>query len=132
MTTHSRPLLIPKKKIDNYSCCLAELNKNTYEIKIKDIYESITIPLQISIKNNGAQSLPDTIKFVNLNSNKIRFKEEFITSQGQIEKNIVFNISIVLVFPNDISPGQYIINSKLDLAYLGSHNGFTFFINVLD
>ena len=132
MTTHSRPLLIPKKKIDNYSCCLAELNKTTYEIKIKDIYESITIPLQISIKNNGAQSLPNTIKFVNFNSNKIRFKEEFITFQGKIEKNIVFNISIVLVFPNDISPGQYIINSKLDLAYLGSHNGFTFFINVLD
>ena len=132
MTTHSRPLAILKKKIDNYSCCLAELNKNTYEIKIKDIYESITIPLQISIKNNGTQSLPDTIKFVNFNSNKIRFKEEFITSQGQIEKNIVFNISIVLVFPNDISPGQYIINSKLDLAYLGSHRGFTFFIDVLD
>ena len=72
MTTHSLPLSILKKKIDNYSCCLAELNKNTYEIKIKDIYESITIPLQISIKNNGAQSLPDTIKFVNFNSNKIR------------------------------------------------------------
>lgn len=132
MTTHSRPLSMPKKKIDNYSCCLAELNKTTYEIKIKDIYESITIPLQISIKNNGAQSLPNTIKFVNFNSNKIRFKEEFMTSQRQIEKNIVFNISIVLVFPNDISPGQYIINSKLDLAYLGSHHGFTFFIDVLD
>ena len=132
MTTHSLPLSMPKKKIDNYSCCLAELNKNTYTIKIKDIYEWITIPLQISIKNNGTQSLPDTIKFVNFNSNKIRFKEEFITSQGQIEKNIVFNISIVLVFPNDISPGQYIINSKLDLAYLGSHHGFTFFINILD
>ena len=132
MTTHSRPSSIPKKKIDNYSCCLAELNKTTYKIKIKDIYESITIPLQISIKNNGDRSLPDTIKFVNINSNKIRFKEEFITAQRQIEKNIVFNISIVLVFPNDISPGQYIINSKLDLAYLGSHHGFTFFIDVLD
>ena len=132
MTTHSRPLSIPKQKIDNYSCCLAELRKTTYKIKIKEIYESITIPLQISIKNNGAQSLPDTIKFVNFNSNKIRFKEGFITSQGQIEKNIVFNISIELVFPNDISPGQYIINSKLDLAYLGIHHGFTFFIDVLD
>lgn len=132
MTTYSRTLSIPKQKIDTYSCCLAELRKTTYKITIKNIYELITISLSIPIKNNGAQSLPNTIKFVNLNSNKIKFKEGFITFPGEIEKNIVFNISIELVFPNDISPGQYIINSKLDLAYLGIHHGFTFFIDVLD
>ena len=114
-----------------YSCCM--VSDCEFECNLIDIYEKFSFNEKIELMNNGKNPLSLKFDFINKDDNIIKFDCCNIETTKKIKSKEKFDIEIDIIFPNNITPGNYCVVGKLCIEEDKTiYDGFSFFVKVND
>lgn len=119
-----------KNQKKKYSCCAVRACPLTCQLS--EIKTTLKKDFHIELTNNGQNTFPRIITFVNSRDNFITFQEKEYSFDYDIKPSESFFINISFIFPPDVKKDEYFIIGILDLKEVGQYNGFSICLMVKD
>ena len=106
-------------------------NKNTFEFLLSEINESNIQLIEIDLSYIGTENIFSNFIFLNKEQNIIRFMEQ--TYPLYISPNTNYTLQLMILFPDNIEEGSYIIEGELYIKNINKYcEGFTIAIDIVN